>query len=574
MATTNVSLNPSGWTYTNSWKPTTNYAFQNPIEICGSSFSLHGESKVVLQFEIPSSISSTKINSCILNFDIQALWDSSQTPSSDLTLTYPMYYSGAIANGYVYSAITHSNYSTLISQSTKTQFKSFSGERHYNSNQVDITSVVANNINNNVLTIVLEGMQSYQSQQINASSISLAISYEAVEPVAPVITAPNGTYENRSNDIKFEWSYKSQTEATQASATLEYRKGTNGAYTSINVYSSNNYYVMVANTLSEGVYEWRIKTTDTDGKTSGYAYGSFTVIDRPGVPIITNIENKCISTITWSSADQIAFEFEVYRGNDVEFSKKVSSSANNYKPNIFFANTSYTIRLRVCNLYGLWSEWGSKIFTFTFTNPSKPTIIVSPRNHEVVIKSNTIGAIVYKSENNSSYIPIGKIMDNGSFIDYNVANSKLYRYFVRSYVDGYTDSDIQLAQVTIKGVVLQSDTSYIKLRLSQNSYMDYSKTVQTEKVIKKYSGRQYGVAEFGEFREKAIDLSTTVTQDELETLENLYYSNEVLVYRDFRSNKFYCVIENLNITQVTMKYYNVELTVQQIDNTEEVSIFE
>ena len=570
MATTNVSLSLAGWTYVNANSSNTNYANQSPLLAYGAQ-SLQGERKTILQFDVSSKISASKINSAVLNLGIQIAHGDGTGRDGKL------YFSSAYTLGYVYGSVTHNNYSSMVTQGVRTLQSDVSfSSSSYVSNQVDVTSAVANNINDGVLTLIIEGYAGYP-WQINPSTISLVLNYDEpaeVLAVIPIIIAPNGTYENRQSSIKFEWIYKSQTQATQASASLEYRNSTSGAYTTINIYNGNNFYNMTANHLNEGVCEWRVRTTDSDGKTSEYAYGSFTVIDRPSVPVITNVENKCISTVTWSSSSQIAFEFEVFRGNDVEFSKKISSSANNYKPNIFFANTAYTIRLRVCNIYGLWSEWGSKIYTFTFTNPSKPTITVSTRNHEVVIKSNVIGAIVYKSENNSSYIPIGKIMDNGSFIDYNVANSKLYRYFVRSYVDGYTDSDIQVAQVTIKAVVLQSDTSYIKLRLSQNSYMDYSKTVQTEKVINKYSGRQYGVAEFGEFREKAISLSTTVTQDELETLENLYYSNEVLVYRDFRSNKFYCVIENLNITQVTMKYYNVVLTVQQIDNTEEVSIFE
>lgn len=574
MSISNTSLTPIGWSYTDSWKPTTNYALANPIEICGSSFSLHGESKVVLQFDIPAIVSGAKINSCILNFDIQALWDSSQTPSSDLTLVYPMYFSGAITNGYIFSVVTHSNYSALITQGTKTQFKAFSGEQHWNSNQIDITSVVANNINNNILTIVLEGYQSYQSQKINASSISLALSYEAVDPVTPVISTPNGTYENRQNEIRFDWIYKSQTEAKQASATLEYRTGTSGSYNAINIYSSNNYYIMPANTLSSGICEWRVKTTDTDGKISEYAYAAFTVIDRPSVPIITDIDNKCIAAIFWSSSDQISFEIEIYNENELKYSKKVSSSANNYKPNMFFANTTYTIKLRVCNIYGLWSEWGSKIFTFTFVNPVKPSILVAAINHEVIIKSNIIGAMVYKSEKDGNFIPIGKTNEDYKFIDFNVASDKTYKYFVRNYEDGFTDSEIQSAQITLKGAILQNSIGYVKLILSTSPFSNYNKSIKTEKTINKYSGRKYGVVEFGEYIEKSITLSVACDTNDISKLDELYLSNQPLTYRDFRGNKFICVIDSKSEYQLSQKYYTFDLTIYQVDGKEEINVYE
>lgn len=576
MASNNTSLLPSGYTYTNSWKPTTNYANISPIEICGSSFSLHGESKIILQFNVPSIVIGSKVNSATLNFSIQALWDSSQTPVSDLTLVYPMYYSSAITNGYVYNSITHNNFTTLISQGTKTQFKSFSGEQHYNSNQIDITSVVANNINNGILTIILEGYQSYQSQQINASSISLAISYEAVEPVTPLVVGPNGTYENRKKNIMFEWIYKSQTEATQASAEIGYKASSISLYTTVNVYSSDNFYSLPANALNSGVIEWRVRTTDSDGKISDYAYGSFTVIDSPAVPIVTTIENKCISNISWSSADQVAFEIEIYKGNNLVYSKKSASSSNIYKPNMFFANTTYTIKLRVCNIYGLWSEWGSKIYTFTFSNPSTPIMLVTQGNNVITIKTDTVGSILYKSKDNGvNYIPIYKFDDSKEFIDYKVANNKIYKYFVRKYEDGYADSKIQIAQVSIKGIILQNDIEVVTAELSSDTYIPYSESLYTEKALNNYVGRVYPVCEFGEHIERTITRNFLLDKNNYGTLQSIHTSFTTVMYRDSFGNMFPCsidVVPGENAIMNTM--YSVSVTLTQIDEQEEISVYE
>lgn len=575
MGSNNISLTPNGWAHTNSWYPTTNYSLSNPIEISGASNSLHGESKVILQFDIPSSISGSKINSAVLNFDMQALWDSSQIPQTDHTISTAVYYSSAITSGYVFSTVTHNNYSSLITQGTKTKIKVLSGEQHFYSNQIDITSVVANNIKNGILTIILEGVIGQQQQKINPNSISLGLVYEEVEAVTPLVVAPNGTYENRSNNIKFEWIYKSQTEATQASATLEYRKGSSGSYTAVNVYNSNNYYTIPANTLTAGVCEWRVKTTDTDGKTSDYAYGSFTVIDRPSVPIVTNIENKCISTITWSSAEQIAYEFEAYKGDELVYSKRISSSDNNYKPNMFFANDTYTVKIRVCNIYGLWSEWGSKIFTFTFTNPSTPSILVTQGNAVITIKTDTASSILYKSsDNGESYIPIYKFDDKKEFVDYKVASNKIYKYFVRKYENGYTDSKIQIAQVSIKGLMLQNDNEAVNGKLSNDIYMAYNESLYSEKSLNNYVGREYYVIEFGEHKGRTLDRNFLLNKSNYEALKKLFMSNTILTYRDSFGNMFPCVIDMRGENALMNTMYSVSVTITQVDETEEISIYE
>lgn len=571
MAATNISLNPAGWAYTNANNPNTNYANQSPLLVYGYA-SEFGECRTVLQFNISSEVSVGKINSAVLNLGIRTATATGAASDGKL------YYSSAFAYGYIYNSVTHNNYSSLITQGVRTlKTNVLYSSSSFISNQFEITSAVTNNINDGVLTIIIEGYGAWPLQ-VDTSSISLIINYEKpaeVEPVTPTIIAPNGNYENRQNPINFEWIFKSLTQATQASATLEYRKGTSGSYTTINVYSGNNYYTMPANTLDTGIYEWRIKTTDTDGKTSDYAYSSFTVIDRPAVPLITNIDNKCISKITWSSAEQNAFEIEIYKGNNLEYSKKISGPENNYKPNMFFANTTYTIRVRVCNMYGLWSEWGSKIHTFTFTNPPRPVITVTTSNTDIIIKSNTVGSILYKSDDNINFIPIYKFDDSKTYIDYFVASNKVYRYFVRNYADGYTDSEKQVAQVKIKGIILQNDEFRVNAVNSSEPYMPFDENLSVNKTINYYTGRVFGVLESGEHQTRTITREILVDELQYHTLNQLYLSATPSVYRDNKANLFRCDIDKLYFKNAVLDTkYSISVTVNQIDYIEEINIYD
>lgn len=571
MAATNVSLSLIGWTYTNSNIPNTNYANKSPLLAYGSQ-SQFGECRTILQFDVNSEISASKINSAVLNYSVQIATNAGTGKDGKL------YFSSAYTHGYIYNSVTHNNYSSMVTQGVRILKSDVSfSSTSFISNQVEVTSAVANNINDGVLTLVIEGYAGWPLQ-INPNTISLVLNYEKpaeVLPVPPVITAPNGTYENRQSVIKFQWIYKSQTQATQASVSLEYRNSTSGAYTTININNANNFYDMPSNSFNEGVCEWRIRTTDTDNKTSEYAYGSFTVIDRPSVPIITNIENKCISTITWSSANQTAFEFEVYKGNDVEFSKKISSSANNYKPNIFFANTAYTIRLRVCNSYGLWSEWGSKIYTFTFTNPTKPSIIVSPKNSDIIIRTDTEGSILYKSSDNINFTPIYKFTDTKEYRDYNIADDKKYKYFVRKYDAGYADSDNQVAQVSINGIILQNDEFCVNAVKSSDTYMNFTESLSVDKVINYYTGRVFGVLESGEHQDRAITRDILIDESQYGTLKQLYLSAMPVIYRDNKGNLFRCDLGKPSFKNAVLNTkYSISVTVKQIDYTEEINIYD
>ena len=572
MSTNNTVLYPAGYAYTLASTPDTNYGMQSPLKVYQGD-DTRPNAKSIVQFDVSNLISKSKINSAIINFSAKMWYPDDIAGGITGDSTYKSYvkYCSAIANGYVYGSITHTNYSTLLSRGVSETVQCSIQTLSYKSNQIDITSNFANNIKDGFFTFVFED---YSPMLIDSSSISLVINYESVDPVTPVVIAPNGTYENKSKDIKFEWIYKSQTEATQASATLEYRQGSSGSYSTVNIYNSNNYYVMPANTLSDGIIEWRVKTTDSDGKVSDYSYGSFTVISSPAVPIITSVDNKCISNIKWSSADQVAYEIEIHKGNEQVLSKKVSSSDNNYTPNMFFANTTYTIKLRVCNMYGLWSEWGSKVVTLSFTNPTAPNITISQDNANVLITTDTENAILYKSDDDINFIPIHKFDSSKSYIDYRVAHNTKYKYFIRKFDTGYTDSVIESAQIKIKGIILQNDTVTLNAKLSKNPFMNYTQELGTEVAVNFYSGREYGVAEFGEHKSKSITLEIAILKKELEKIQTLLFINKTITYRDFRGDNFQCIIENATITQENRNYYYVGIIINKIEESEEISIYD
>lgn len=571
MSSNNTVLYPTGYTYTLASTPDTNYSMQSPLRTCPSNYNYFSEAKTVIQFDVSSLISKSKINSASINFGLR-MW-AEEYSTYDGTQSCSVSYSSAITNGYVYNTLTHNNYNSLISLGTS---NIVSGKRvswlSYYLNQIDITSEFSNNINNGIYTFVFNPINPFL---IDTSSISIVVNYESVDPVAPVIVSPNGTYENKSKDIKFEWIYKSQTEATQASATLEYRQGSSGSYSTVNVYNSNNYYVIPANTLSDGIIEWKVKTTDSDGKVSDYAYGSFTVISAPAVPIITSVDNKCISNIKWSSADQVAYEIEIYKGNELVLSKKVSSSDNNYTPNMFFANTTYTIKLRVCNMYGLWSEWGSKVVTLSFTNPTAPNITISQDNANVLITTDTENAILYKSDDDINFIPIHKFDSSKSYTDYRVAHNTKYKYFIRKFDTGYTDSVIESAQIKIKGIILQNDTNFINATQSAEQYMNFDESISIDKSNNYYSGREYAVAEFGEHKSRTITRDILITPIQYQILKQMYLSATIITYRDSKGNIMQCTIEGLNVKNAILdSRYQISISLSQVEESEEVNIYD
>jgi hypothetical protein len=575
MAAATKTIQCTADTYCDYLYPGTNFSSASGLKAYGNRLTYN--KYAILQFAIPDIIKYAKISSASLSYFLKESSNVSYTGVAIKGVYKPI-----LANGIICDTVTYNNLTNLAPV----------GEFYYPNTSMypsgswgiytdDISSIFANNMKNGYFSLLLEiecpvGMQEYDIGSFESgNSASITVTYEETEPVIPTIISPNGTYNNLNQETKFSWRYNSATGAQQASATIEWKTKAASSYSTVVVSGTDTSYTFPSNTFLQGIVEWRVKTTDTAGLTSPYANATFTAIGQPAIPVITNIENKAITTITWNASGQAAYRVKIMKDGKEIISDEVSSPNTYYKPNAFLENGTYSVELSIMNAYNLWSNTTSKSFVINVAAPSKPSITAYPMNSEVeIIATYTGKAILYRAEAEEAFIPIAKLSDT-RYTDRNVVSGVQYRYYIRCYDLGFADSKTEDIKISYKGFYLQNSLGMVHITQSEDKFLPFSEELGKEKTLVNYVGREYPVMEIGEHKNLSISRKCLLTIKAYDMLKKIFYSNLPVLYRDTFGNKMFCDISLGKSTRTMLDtYYSVDLTITKIDESEEINIYD
>ena len=228
-------------------------------------------------------------------------------------------------------------------------------------------------------------------------------------PVSPKNTLERG-------DVLFVWSYYNERGTAQHAAEIRYKVGSSGSYvyTGKTVTSQTSKRITVP---SAGTIYWSVRcwnSSDVGGSWSSDI--SFENAIPPTAPAITSISTAGRPTLSWISANQIAFQVQALRDSEVFYdSGVIYSGAQSYQTKTFIPDGSYLFRVRVYNSYGYSSEWSS--INYNQDSSSLPTVPFSsaiiPEGVNLTITPNSAYANYYLMRNGTM---IAKL--NGSaFID-------------------------------------------------------------------------------------------------------------------------------------------------------------
>lgn len=463
---------------------------------------------------------------------------------------------------------------TIVFSQTDYEPKYTEYANHSGTLNVDVTGLMAGNIENNIVGFVLSGAikSGSESSGTNFTYIAgyfrnptLEIVYEAPSAKTPSIVFPSDVYIKEGTQVNLSWLYNSNGSAVQQSAVVEYHDSTTNAWTAKTITGQSTNYT-VPESFAQGLVTWRVKTTDSNGNTSEYASATFTIIGRPAMPVITSVDNAKLTTIRWNSEEQISYRLSLYKGDELIDEKEGSEDIRQYRPNFFLDNGTYTFMIAVSNAADMWSVDSSKVFTIDVTSsPAKPSIVLTPVENDGVrisVPSTTDTFYIVKND-----VVIAKAVED--YTDYEVVPGVEYRYKIRAYDGtGYTDSDVRTYSADYTGFYLMADNIAINVETSTNEFIPLEEHLEREKAIISYSGRDLPVSELGEKRTRALTRQVTVkTLEELELLKALYEKAE-LIYRDTEGNCIHATISDISISRWKGFGWNVQMIIQQIDSEE------
>lgn len=357
-------------------------------------------------------------------------------------------------------------------------------------------------------------------------------------PSPPTINYPTGVFVNALASAVFNWLYNGTDGIGQSRVEIIWRKKGASAWNTVQADTGENTYTFPADTFWSGVVEWGIRTYNMYGNPSDYSYASFTAIGQSEAAVIGEIENACLTEVTWETEEQNIYQIDIHKGDALIYSSGECPgyAVRSHKPDLFLEDGDYVCMVRVKNNSGLWSEWATRQFTISTEKPAQPGIFVGNRKYGVEIRAAYMGggAVVYKGIVGSGQFKPLSFISSGSVYDYELKAGVQYEYFVRTFFadGGYSDSRHRTSMVFYGGFLLSPLDDMgkkVNLRRHTEAYIPVSVSVGNGNIYTHYLGREFPVRESGGFRDKTISLSCYVDKAEYAIVERWYMENRDLL---------------------------------------------
>lgn len=320
------------------------------------------------------------------------------------------------------------------------------------------------------------------------------------KPVSPSGIVIDATIVNR-----FSWKHIISTGTPQRKADLQWSADGTTWNTLATVTGENQYYDVPANKFTSGTKYWRVRTYNTDGTPSGWSdKAEFIAINAPSAPSIVIQSTGPRPRITWQTTEQEAYQLTLSSGYA---SGTVYGTEKAWRSPVYLADGRYTIRVRVQNKYGMWSEWSAAALPVSHTEGEAITLTVTA-GHEAALAWQTAGSYdFYLIERDG--VAIARTTQK-QYVDHTSIGSVTYR--VRGcYADsdnyGVSNSDtVEVLPETNMicdletGVWLEMRLSETQLRTNRTSFSAGVSTVHL-------AGLAYPVEERSEQRDRALSVA-------------------------------------------------------------------
>ena len=320
------------------------------------------------------------------------------------------------------------------------------------------------------------------------------------KPVSPSGIVIDATIVNR-----FSWKHIISTGTPQSKADLQWSADGTTWNTITTVTGENQYYDVPANTFTSGTKYWRVRTYNTDGTASAWSEkAEFIAINAPSAPSIVIQSTGPRPRITWQTSEQEAYQLTLSNGYA---SGTVYGTEKAWRSPVYLADGSYTVRVRVQNKYGMWSEWSAAALPISHTEGEAINLTVTA-SHEAALTWQTAGSYnFYLVERDG--VAIARTVQK-QYIDHTSIGSVTYR--VRGCYDesdnyGVSNSDtVEILPET--NMICDLETGvWLEMRLSETQLRTNRTSLSAGVSTVHLAGIAYPVEERSEQRDRAMSVA-------------------------------------------------------------------
>lgn len=318
-------------------------------------------------------------------------------------------------------------------------------------------------------------------------TLSTADATPTAAPLSPVDTVIDG-----SKDVLFQWQHSIATGTAQSKADLQ--KSTDGStwQTLATVTGAARQWTCPAGTLTSSIKYWRVRTYNADGIAGEWSDAAqIVVIAAPTAPSIQIKSTGPRPSISWQTSEQEAYQ--------VELDGKLSGGTHygtekTWTSPAYLSDGSHTVRVRVQNQYGMWSNWGAAALPVTNT-PGAAISLNVEASSVAELSWQTTGSydfyLVYRNEK-----PIAKLTQTQYTDELSSGN---VTYQVRGcYADSSNYGLSSAVTVDVRAEVHQVsdlDTGQtLRLPYSDSQHRQTTRTLSRQVELLQLSGAFYPVA--------------------------------------------------------------------------------
>jgi hypothetical protein len=216
-----------------------------------------------------------------------------------------------------------------------------------------------------IYKVATERYQMYASGE-GAPYADFTYGVTAALPVVS-ITYPASVTIIASQANTFTWDYSQDASQVQSHYDLQYSNDGGSTWITFvdKVASSVHSCTIPANTLSSGVYSWRVRAWTIDGTVVG-DWSTTSIIAQVN-PVTSGVtcDGKPKPKVSWTASEQQAFQIKL---GDYD-TGTIYSAAAFYTLPMYFDDNAYALTMRTQNNLGVWSEWTTVFYTQIANTP-------------------------------------------------------------------------------------------------------------------------------------------------------------------------------------------------------------
>lgn len=321
-----------------------------------------------------------------------------------------------------------------------------------------------------------------------------------------VIVAPKNTYVNASEEAVFEWQHVISTGSPQNRYELQVLVG--GEWQTLEEQETAlTSAVIPAEQLSSTITAWRVRTANNDG-----VYGEFSdpasvvLIVAPHVSGVA-VTGNVLPVVSWQSDDQQGYEVMV----DDTSSGVHYGTQKTYAWQDLLADGAHSVKVRVVNRFGLYSEWVSVTHTVVNAGLETAPVLTAVAENGLDVELRWTGAgysavRIYRD---------GALLDNltgyaTQYTDHTATGRHVYSVRVSDASGNYADSAPAVADPRIRDAAIAVEGVWDWVRLVYAPGADApqrSVSLAPVYALNYYSGRAYPAVEMSAHRSATYSVS-------------------------------------------------------------------